>query len=303
MQDKRVFKAQVKVDQKNNKPIFEEKEFAVIRPSIQLQNEATKLREKVWNEAFQEGNLLRRQLDDELKKRKLWNNQLQAEYDTLQFEVIQNTMKLEKGGIKLNEAREIAIDTAKKRQQMVEMLVARSELDNHTCEGQADNTKFNFLFANCLVYNDTDEKYFPNGLVDYLLNQEDPVAAAGATEFYYLISNSEDPTDDLVENKFLKQYKFVDEDYRLIDKEGRLIDNEGKHIDEEGYYIEWLEDGTSRRVDVNGNIVNSDGTPELEFTPFLDDVGNPVVLSDDKPKKKTPRKRSPRKKKTETADS
>ena len=64
-------------------------------------------------------------------------------------------MKLEKGGIKLSEARDIAIDTTKKRQQMVEMLVARSELDNHTCEGQADNTKFNFLFANCLVYNDT----------------------------------------------------------------------------------------------------------------------------------------------------
>ena len=82
-----------------------------------------------------------------------------------------------------------------------------------------------------------------------------------------------------------------------------MIDNDGKHIDEEGYYIEWLEDGTSRRVDVNGNIINSDGTPQLEFTPFLDDDGNPIVLSDDKPKKKTPRKRSPRKKKTETADS
>ena len=87
--------------------------------------QANKLREKVWNEAFQEGNLLRRQLDDELKNRKLWNNQLQAEYDQLQFEVIQNTMTLEKGGIKLSEAREIAIETSRKRQEMVEMLVSR----------------------------------------------------------------------------------------------------------------------------------------------------------------------------------
>jgi hypothetical protein len=279
------------------------KKYKVVKPTLEVLNEATKLRSRTFNEALQAGDMLREQLEDQLKKRNLWNDDLEIEYQTLRKEVVRLTTILTKGGINLNQARDIALDVANKRARMVDMLSSRSSLDSNSCEGKADAARFNYLFANCLVYNDTDEKYFPNGLVDYLLNQEDPVAAAGATEFYYLISNSEDPTDDLVENKFLKQYKFVDEDYRLIDKEGRLIDNEGRHIDEEGYYIEWLEDGTSRRVDVNGNIINSDGIPELEFTPFLDDDGNPVVLSDDKPKKKTPRKRSPRKKKTETADS
>jgi hypothetical protein len=279
------------------------KKYKVVKPTLEVLNEATKLRSRTFNEALQAGDMLREQLEDQLKKRNLWNDDLEIEYQTLRKEVVRLTTILTKGGINLNQARDIALDVANKRARMVDMLSSRSSLDSNSCEGKADAARFNYLFANCLVYNDTDEKYFPNGLVDYLLNQEDPVAAAGATEFYYLISNSEDPTDDLVENKFLKQYKFVDDNYRLIDKEGRLIDNEGRHIDEEGYYIEWLEDGTSRRVDVNGNIINSDGTPELEFTPFLDDDGNPVVLSDDKPKKKTPRKRSPRKKKTETADS
>ena len=279
------------------------KKYKVVKPTLEVLNEATKLRSRTFNEALQAGDMLREQLEDQLKKRNLWNDDLEIEYQTLRKEVVRLTGILSKGGISLKQARDIALDVAQKRARMVDMLSSRSSLDSNSCEGKADAARFNYLFANCLVYNDTDEKYFPNGLVDYLLNQEDPVAAAGATEFYYLISNSEDPTDDLVENKFLKQYKFVDDDYRLIDKEGRLIDNDGKHIDEEGYYIEWLEDGTSRRVDVNGNIINSDGTPQLEFTPFLDDDGNPIVLSDDKPKKKTPRKRSPRKKKTETADS
>ena len=265
------------------------KKYKVVKPTLEVLNEATKLRSRTFNEALQAGDMLREQLEDQLKKRNLWNDDLEIEYQTLRKEVVRLTTILTKGGINLNQARDIALDVANKRARMVDMLSSRSSLDSNSCEGKADAARFNYLFANCLVYNDTDEKYFPNGLVDYLLNQEDPVAAAGATEFYYLISNSEDPTDDLVENKFLKQYKFVDEEYRLIDKEGRLIDNEGKHIDEEGYYIEWLEDGTSRRVDVNGNVINSDGTPELEFTPFLDDDGNPVVLSDDKPKKKTPR--------------
>lgn len=279
------------------------KKYKVVKPTLEVLNEATKLRSRTFNEALQAGDMLREQLEDQLKKRNLWNDDLEIEYQTLRKEVVRLTGILSKGGINLKQARDIALDVAQKRARMVDMLSSRSSLDSNSCEGKADAARFNYLFANCLVYNDTDEKYFPNGLVDYLLNQEDPVATAGATEFYYLISNSEDPTDDLVENKFLKQYKFVDDDYRLIDKEGRLIDNDGKHIDEEGYYIEWLEDGTSRRVDVNGNIINSDGTPQLEFTPFLDDDGNPVILSDDKPKKKTPRKRSPRKKKTETADS
>lgn len=279
------------------------KKYKVVKPTLAVLNEATKLRSRTFNEALQAGDMLREQLEDQLKKRDLWNDDLEIEYQTLRKEVVRLTGILSKGGISLKQARDIALDVAQKRARMVDMLSSRSSLDSNSCEGKADAARFNYLFANCLVYNDTDEKYFPNGLVDYLLNQEDPVAAAGATEFYYLISNSEDPTDELVENKFLKQYKFVDDDYRLIDKEGRLIDNDGKHIDEEGYYIEWLEDGTSRRVDVNGNIINSDGTPQLEFTPFLDDDGNPIVLSDDKPKKKTPRKRSPRKKKTETADS
>ena len=295
MKDKRVFTAQVKVGEKNNEPVFEEKEFAVVRPTIQLQNEATKLREKIWNETFQEGNLLRRQLDDELKKRKLWNNQLQAEYDALQLEVIQNTMKLEKGGIKLSEARDIAIDTTKKRQQMVEMLVARSELDNHTCEGQADNTKFNFLFANCLVYNDTGERVYPNGLDEYLASSETDYAIKGATQFYYLISDTESLDDQLPENKFLKKYKFVDNDSRFVERStGRLITEDGKYIDEDGFYIDYNEDGSTYRVDVTGKALDIEEEPKDTFEPFLDDDGSPVVL-EEKPKTKTRRKRATKK--------
>ena len=300
--EKRVFKANIKVGEKNNEPVYEEKEFAVIRPNIQLQTEANKLREKVWNEAFQEGNLLRRQLDDELKNRKLWNAQLQAEYDELQFEVIQNTLKLEQGGIKLSEARAIAIDTSKKRQQMVEMLVARSELDNHTCEGQADNTKFNFLFANCLVYNDTGEKVYPGGLDEYLSQTETDYAEKGATEFYYLMSDSESLDEQLPENRFLKKYEFIDNNSRFIERgTGRLITEDGRYIDEEGYYIAYNNDGSTYRVTIDGEKVDPNRTVnKLESLPFLDDDGNPVGV-EEKPKPKRKR-RTVKKAETETVD-
>ncbi|MHA2401598.1 MAG: hypothetical protein ACXADH_01285 [Candidatus Kariarchaeaceae archaeon] len=308
MSDKRVFKANVLVGEtKDGLPKFEEKEFAVVKPSVQQLKEANKIRSQVWNKAFEEGNLLRRQLDDELKNRNLWNNKLQAEYDTLQHEVLQNTLTLEKGGIKLSEARAIAIETSKKRQEMVEMLVARSELDNHTCEGQADNERFNFLFANCLVYNDTGEKVYPNGLDDYLKDADNEYAVKGATEFYYLMSNTESLDDKLPENQFLKKYKFIDEDQNFTDRAtGRLVDADGRYIDENGFFVEYDEDGNSYQVTVDGERVsdlidNEEGDDGP--LPFLEDDGSPVdevETSKPKPKKTTRKRRTT--KKVETAD-
>ena len=305
MSDKRVFKANVVVGEtKDGLPKFEEKEFAVIKPTVQQLKEANKIRSQVWNRAFEEGNLLRRQLDDELKNRNLWNSKLQAEYDTLQHEVLQNTLTLEKGGIKLSEARAIAIETAKKRQEMVDMLVARSELDNHTCEGQADNERFNYLFANCLVYNDTGEKVYPNGIDDYLKDADNEYAVKGATEFYYLMSNTESLDDKLPENQFLKKYKFIDENQRFTDrKTGRLVDEDGRYIDELGFFVEYDEDGNSYRVTIDGERLSDliDTQEDDGSLPFLDDDGNPVSEEEVKPKPKRKR-RTTKKAETETVD-
>lgn len=268
--------------------------YKVIRPNLEVLNEANKLRSKTFNESLQRGDMLRDQLESELRKRNLWNDRLEMEYQTLRKEVMDLTNALRKGGIKLNDAKNIALAISEKRQQMVSMLSSRTELDSNTCEGKADAARFNYLFSHCLVYEESGEKYFPNGIVDYLLRQDDPVSVTGATEFYYLISNTQDPTEQLVENQFLKKYKFVDDKYRLVDKEGRLINKEGRHIDEEGYYIKWLEDGTFIHVDENGNEVDDDGNVKVEFEPFLDDDGNPLIEEEDTESKP----KSTRKKKT-----
>ena len=123
------------------------------------------------------------------------------------------------------------------------------------------------------------DHYFPNKLDDYLVNQDDPVALAGATEFYYLISGSESVDNKLPENKFLKKFKFVDEDLRLIDKEGKLIDSQGRHIDEKGNLIKWNSDGTSGKVDPSGRPVGADGDFDVEHMAFLDDDGELIKCS------------------------
>ena len=194
---------------------------------------------------------------------------------------------------------------SEKSAKMVDLRSSRTYLDSNKCEGKADAARFNYLFSCCLVYDEDDEAYFPNKLDDYLENQEDPVALAGATEFYYLISGSDTLDDNLPENIFLKKFKFVDEKLRLVDPEGRLVDVDGKHIDENGLYIKWQEDGTSYNVDANGRKVTDEGKFEVASSPFLDDDGKPVdesQFTDDEEEKKPKKTRAKRKKKVKVVE-
>ena len=273
--------------------------YAVRIPKVQDIKEANELRSRTFNEALSRGDLLRDQLESELRKRSLWNDNREMEYQTLRKEVLDGEYRLEKGGIKLKQAKQIALEMAEKRAKMVDLLSSRTDLDSNTCEGKADAARFNYLFSCCLVYDEDDTPYFPNKLDDYLENQDDPIAAEGANEYYYLISGSDALDSNLPENMFLKKFKFVDENNRLVDEEGRLVDQDGKHIDENGMYIKWNKDGTSTSVDANGRKVNDEGRFDVKASPFLDDNGKPIdeakYTSEEESKAK--KKRKSRKKK------
>ena len=129
----------------------DEKEYAVRVPTVEEIKEANEMRARTFNEALSRGDLLRDQLETELRRRKLWNDKREEEYQTLRAEVLDGEFRLQKGGMKLSQARAIALEMAEKRTKMVEMLSARTDLDSNTCEGKADAARFNYLFACCLV--------------------------------------------------------------------------------------------------------------------------------------------------------
>jgi len=255
--------------------------YAVKRPTIQQTIDANNFRRETFNKELQSGSLLRDQVDHEIRKRGLWNDEKEAEYQKLRKEIIDYEYKLAKGGIKLAEAKNIALNMKKKRAEMVDLLSSRIDLDSNTCEGRADSARFNYLFANCFYYDETDQPYFPNGLQDYLLSQDDPVVSKAATQFYHLLSDTENQDENLPENKFLKKFKFVDEKLRLVDKQGRLIDSDGRHINEFGKYIKWVSDTEYVFVDINNRELDDNGDFVVDSEPFLDDDGNPVILDDD----------------------
>jgi len=291
-----------------------EQKYAVRTPTVSEINKANEMRSRAFNDALGRGDLLRDQLETELRNRQLWNDHREQQYQTLRQEVLDGEFALQKGGIKLSQARSVALDMGDKRNTMVELLSSRTDLDSNTCEGKSDSARFNYLFSCCLVYDETGDPYFPNNIDDYLLKQDDPVAVAGATEFYYLISGNESVDEGLPENKFLKKFNYIDDKLRLIDKDGRLITEDGKHIDENGNFVKWDKDGTCTKVDPVGRAVNDAGDFDIEHSPFLDDTGiaidesiyEPVVteetnedteevseeVSEEKPKPKRGRKKT-----------
>jgi len=104
--------------------------------------------------------------------------------------------------------------------------------------------------------------------------------------------------NNLEENKFLKEFKFVNDDLKLIDKDGNLVDIDGRLINEDGRFIAYrTEDGKKNKDQSQVYFVNRDGKEVVAVTnadgeeewvridlkerkPFLDDDGSPIATSD-----------------------
>jgi hypothetical protein len=171
----------------------------------------------------------------------------------------------------------------KTRDKVRDLISVKTSLDTHTAEGQADNARFNYLVSACTVYDSTKQRYF-SSLEDYLNRSTDIVALLAAQNLANMLYGLDnDYEGGLPENKFLKQYKFVDDKLRFINKEGKLVDSEGRLIDENSRYI----DADGNFIDKFGNRVDKDGEYVIESKPFLDDSGNPIILENKDKKEET----------------
>ena len=257
-----------------------EKEFLVRSPTLDNQREAQKVYNQAFTDAIKSKSVVRAKLDDLLEDQGLWNDEKQAKFTELQRELLEGEKKLAKGGFSLNEAKDLAIKMKSIRDEIRDLISVRTSLDNHSAEGQADNSRFNYLVSVCLVYNDTKQPVYKN-MEEYLNSSTEKVAIMGAQNLANMLYGLDnDYESNLPENKFLKKFKFVDDKLRLVDKKGRLIDREGRLIDETGRFID--EEGNF--IDKFGNKVDKDGEYLVDSQPFLDENGNPIVLDEEQPK-------------------
>jgi hypothetical protein len=248
-----------------------------------------------------------------MKEQGIWDEKKEKQYEALVEEINGMEEALKKGGIRLSDAKDIALRLKLKRDEFRDLLSEKNALDNNSAEGQADNARFVSLVSTCIYDASGNSPKFAD-VKAYEAQADQPWASQAASELANMLYNL-DPNYDknLEENKFLKEFNFVDEELRLINDEGHLTDADGRLINDEGRFIAYRTEKGKKEKDpdqvyfVNREgeevvLVTKDGEEEWvklslkERQPFLDDNDKPIAeKSEEKPKPKTRRKTTAKK--------
>jgi len=214
--------------------------------------------------------LSRDQLERYLSEIGVWTQDDAKKFLQLQIELRECELKLKTGGMKVSEARQLALRMKIKRNMLFSLYTKRSQFDSITMESMAENKKFKFLITKCVFYEDEDVLFFKN-IEDYENRQEEKAVIDVTTAFAgRMYGYQSDHESNLTENEWLKKYGFSDDQGRLVDDCGRLVDESGRLIDEEGRFIDQdgnFVDNQGRRIDQYGEFVIENPKP------FIDDLG------------------------------
>lgn len=209
----------------------EEKKYFVSKPTAKQDALAKLEANKKFREALDGGSYLREELNKKLMERGIWSDKEDKELKDRQTKLIECLNKLEEGGIELTEARELAIEAKRSRIAIVLLSHKLREHDGQTVEGQSDNAYFDTLVSLCSL--DEEGNRLFKSYEDYLEKSSEDYAVACATELSSLVFGLNDDWEkELPENKFLLEYKFIDEEMNYIDSEGRKVDSEGNLVKE-----------------------------------------------------------------------
>lgn len=270
---------------------------ALKTPGAEEYNESQIEYNKAFRRALDSGAFLRQKLEDYMIDQDIWDDKKQKRSEELLEEINAKENALNSGGIKLSEAKQIALSMRVLRAEFRELLSERNQLDQNSVEGQADNARFSELVRLCMHNPNTKKPYFPTQQ-DYDNSASQPWVAEAASKLANIIYGLDANYDNkLVENKFLREFKFVNEDLRLVNDDGHLVDIDGRLINEEGRYIAYRTPEAEAEkdeeqcyfVNIDGTevvkVVDEDGderwvTPDMaERKPFLDDEGNPIITA------------------------
>jgi hypothetical protein len=248
-------------------------ELAVLRPNPKVKQDAQKVYNKAFRDAIESGAILRAKIESVMREQKLWDDEKEAGLRKLQTKIGENERKIRSGGIKLSDARSLAIELRKDRSELRSLNSERTSLDNNSAEAQADNAQFNFFVSACTVHANDGKSYYKS-YDDYVSREEDPATNLAAGALARMLYNlEEDYEKKLPENQFLLKYKFADDSLHLVDAQGRKVDSDGRLVNDDGRYI----NESGEFIDREGNLVDVDGNYVVEEKPFLDDQGNPMV--------------------------
>jgi hypothetical protein len=269
-------------------------EVVVKRPDAGDYRDSQVAYNKEFRKALDSGGLLRHKLVEYMEEQGIWSEDKQKKNDEYVAKIRTKEEKLKGGGIKLSDAKEIAMELRNDRAAFQAFLAERNALDGNSVEGQADNARFADLILRCVKNASTKLPLFASQ-DDYDAVSTEPYVIEACGELANMLYGLDpDYAQNLEENKFLKEFKFVNDDLRLVDNDGNFVDIDGKLLNEDGRYIAYRTEKGRKNKDpdelyfVNREgeevieVTNSDGEKEwikkdlAERKPFLDDDGSPI---------------------------
>jgi len=280
---------------------------------------------KAFRDALDSGALLRQRLTDYMREQGIWNDEKQKKSEEYVSRIRAMEDKLKGGGIRLSEAKDIALSLKEIRSEFQLFLAEKNSLDSASAEGQADNARFNKLVRLCVLDPNTNKPFFKRESKKaeeeaYSASQSEPWLVEASAELANMLYGLDpDYNNNLEENKFLKEFRFVNEEYQFIDKDGHPTDSDGRLLNEDGRYVAYRSEEAKKARDesqmyfVNKSgdevvlVTNENGEEEWvkaslkERKPFLDDDDKPIV-SEKEEEEEDPPKKTSRKKKTSTKE-
>ena len=255
-------------------------ELAIVKPTQAQLTDAQMKYNLAFNDAIKTKAPLRDKIDDLLREQGLWGTDRQDRFESLQKKVLDAQLKIQRGG-KVNELRPLALDVMKWRDELIDLTSVRNKLDSITVEGISENARLNYLFTICLVYNETGKPYFAS-YDDYLNSKDESIINESLKHFYAFIIGVDSNVEDTFEKKFLKRFKFMNDQGLLLNKDGKLVDLQGRTVNEFG---QWVND-KNEIVDINNNPIDPiTGEFKVECDGFYDDEGNRLDV-EEKPQEK-----------------
>lgn len=259
--------------------------IVVKKPTNVTISQAQRVRAKAWTDCVRDGIMTKKELHKFMENNGIWDD----EKDNKQKRIVEEISRLEKelyvsgkgGKLKTSEGKNIAVEMRRKRAELREHIGEKMSLEQNTAESLADNAQFDFLVANCTYYENGQKVY--SDVDDYSTKSDSEIAFAAASALAQMMyAIDKDFEANLPENKFLKMFKFVNDDLSLVNDKGETVDTEGRRIDQFGYYI----NDEGKRVDRDGNLLDSNGNYIPSIT-YLDEKGKKVSVNESADKEAT----------------
>jgi hypothetical protein len=214
--------------------------------------------------------LLRTEIDRFLRDNGVWSKSDEDAVAKCQKKIEKCIEKLKRGGIRLSEGREYVIQITDARKEIMRIMNKRQVFDDTTIEALAENDKNDYLVFACTTYKDGNRYWesFEDMKNDKLGGVYRKASMVGMHIVYGVDENFE---KNLPENKWLKKYKFVDDELNYLDRKT------GKRVDQSGRPIEQVEAEVMKKLEsISGEIVAE--------KPFIDDETGSPVVEEAKPK-------------------